>query len=383
MIHICTSYLCFTAGTRIIFAVWLERAASPMHIVHLGYGVGGFIAPLLANPFLADIPDDETWESTTFASTTTPYGLTTNNDTEIEENFVSNIQYAYTIIGIITAGFAVIFCIYQVGVWRTSCGKFDNNENDKKKDVEEQDNILMKKRSILQMINPASCADGNFCFGFWILILLFARYFLLTGIDRVLGTFLRSYAIDQLNFSKDNASYLNTVFYITYAVGRFITFVVAFRVSVKIILVIESLGALMTGICFVIFAQDNPLSLWILTGLSGIFLGPMYPTGIAWGGAHIEMTGLATAWTLFGSAFGGLSYLRLGGYVYDEYGPPSMAYILMITVILIVVFDAILTTIGLAKKRLTGKSENLEITKTLSSPDVQIYVVSNEMKTEN
>ena len=350
-----------------------------MHVVHLGYGVGGFIAPLLVNPFLADTSDGETGATTNRPRTTPARDSSSNNTAGI---IISSIQYPYTVIGLITAVFAFIFLIYQIGVWRDSCAKSRLKEIGEKGDLDRGDDILLKKRSILQMINPASCANGNFCFGFWILLLLFARFFFLTGIDRILGTFLRSYAIDQLHFSKDNASYINTIFWVNYAVGRFVAFIIAYCISVKIILVVETLGILVTGICVVMFALDNPLSLWILSGISGFLLGPMFPTGIAWGDVYIEMTGLAITWTLLGSAFGGLTYLKLGGYAYDKYGPPSMAYIFLATVILITVFDAVLTVIGFAKERLAGKSRRNHAQEAMTSSDVLVQIASDDDKKE-
>ena len=353
------------AGQRIVLTVWKDKAASPMHIVHLGYEVGGFIAPLIVNPFLADLPDADTEFTSESPSTTARGDITTArflNRTDSDVDVVSNIQYGYTIIGIITAVFALIFYLYQFrSCCKTFCKTDTNEDTDKKRQPEnDRNNTLLKKRSLLQMINPATCADGNLCFGLSILILLFVRYFFIVGLDREIGTFLRSFSIDQLHFSKDNASYINTVYWVAYAASRFTAFVVSHWVSVKVLMIVESIGLLATGIFLTIFALDNTLSLWILTGCSGFLLGPMFPTGIAWGDAHIEMTGLAITWVLLGSAVGGLAYLQLGGFAYDKYGPPSFVYVFLGTAGLVMFFDIVLTVLGLSKKKITRKAYKLD-----------------------
>ncbi|KAK3105237.1 hypothetical protein FSP39_020436 [Pinctada imbricata] len=373
------------AGQRIVLAVWLEKSASPMHIVHLGYGVGGFIAPLLVNPFLADLPDDEI--SSTVSPSTLRYDEMTTvhyeNSSSSNVDVVSNIEYAYSIVAIITAGFALIFFLYQIAACRNSFRGSKTDAMEKSKDPDKKEDILLKKRSFLQMINPATCAEGSFCFGFLVLVLLFLRFFFLTGVDREVGTFLYSYAVDQLHFSKDDATYVNTIFWINYAVGRFVAFVVAFWVSVKIILVVETILAVATGVAMVTFALDQPLALWIISGCIGFLLGPMFPTGIAWGDVYIEMTGLAITWTLLGSAFGGLTYLRLGGFAYDKYGPTSFPYIFLGTVIIVAVFDFILTFLGLCKRRITGKSGENKEEMPVSSPDVQVQIEGLDSKKDS
>ncbi|KAK3104994.1 hypothetical protein FSP39_014850 [Pinctada imbricata] len=373
------------AGQHIILSLWLDKAASPMHIVHLGYGVGGFIAPLLVNPYLANLPEEETTDTPT-PNTSFSHDVTTfmYNGTSVTMTFhtESRIQFAYYIVAAITAVFALVFLVYQFDASRQRFGSPKTTSLQKSPAKVEKNESLQKKRTFLQMINPATCADGSLIFGLFILLPLFLRYFFLTGLDRELGTFLYSYAVDQLDFTKDDATLVNTVFWINYAVGRLVVFLVAFFVSIKVILVVESVGALITGIFMVVFALDEPLSLWILAGCSGFLLGPMYPSGIAWGNAHIEMTGLAITCTLLGSAFGGLAFIRFGGFAYDKYGPSSMAYIFLVSVTLISMFDFFLTVFGRCKQKITGKSESEEKLKeiTTNGADVQIEIKDFDSK---
>ncbi|XP_069107225.1 sodium-dependent glucose transporter 1B-like [Argopecten irradians] len=362
------------AGQRIVLVSWKERAASPMHIVHLGYGVGGFIAPLIANPYLAVteklVPNATNISNSNFSMIApliaNPYLAVTEKlvpnatnisnsnfsmisttliptSTIIDVKSPSRIEYAY----FIAAGIAVIISgvlyLYQCKTLRSLSHKNKGNVDRK----------LAKSRKWREMINPASCADGHLLFGSLILVALFLKYFVYTACDRMFSTFIRSYSIDQLEFSNDDASYLNTIYWIFYAVGRFVGFISARWISVKFLLVVESVCLVCVSVGLYTVGTFSQTGLWILTGMAGFFIGPIFPSGIAWGDLHIELTGLAITWVLLGSSFGGLAFLRFGGYAYDHLGDKAFPFMLMILSIAVLGADAMLTALSLAKNRLT------------------------------
>ncbi|XP_033763195.1 sodium-dependent glucose transporter 1B-like [Pecten maximus] len=339
------------AGQRIVLVSWKEKSASPMHIIHLGYGVGGFIAPLLANPYLAvteTVGPNKTNSSilniSVISTTSVP------STTTIDVISSSRIEYAYFFAAGIAALIASVLYLYQ-------CKTSQRLNRDKEETV---DRKLAKVRKWRDMINPASCADGNFCFGSLILVTLFLKYFVYTACDRMYSTFIRSYSIDQLDFSSDDASYLNTLYWIFYAVGRFVGFISTRWISVKILLVIESVCLVCVCVGLYTVGTYSQTALWVLTGMAGFFIGPIFPSGIAWGHLHIELTGLAITWVLLGSSFGGLAFLRFGGYAYDHLGDKAFVYMLLILSIVVLCVDVVLTILSLTKKCITGKSYSVD-----------------------
>lgn len=340
----------------------MEKAASPMHIIHLGYGVGGFIAPLIANPFLADTitTGPNTSLTTSNASELLASSTTMPTTTVTEVISPSRIQYTYVTIGVITMAVACILYFYQ---FRTS--RHHKRHTNQLK-IGGKD--LTTSRRWLDMINPASCADGNFCFGSLILFCLFLKYFVYTAGDRGFSTFIRSYSIDHLEFSKDDASYLNTIYWIFYAVGRFVAFILTRWVSVTYIMPIESVCMVGVAIGLSTFGTYSQTALWILTGMTGFFLGPMFPSGMAWGGLHIEMTGTAQTWILLGSSFGGLAFLKTGGYVYDNLGAESFVYMFLIVVATLLVIDVILLLLSVSRTQSKKQSYKVESKEKSTSP---------------
>lgn len=353
-------------GQRILLCTWLDKSASPMHIVHLGYGTGGFLAPLIVNPFLADFATSGTSNSTDQVDTTNSISSTVTHSTRrsteianvtssITSAPVSRIEYAYIIIACYTFFLSLIYFVYQCKENRNRTS--EHNESDSNKS---NANKLHQKRRLIDMINPASCDDGNFCFGALILGFLFLRFFGIVGADRTGGTFLRSYAVDQLHFSKDDGSYINTAYWVSYSVGRLIGFIAARWVPIRVIMVIEGIGTMLVGICLRLFALDNQIALWVLAVLMGLFLGPMFPTGIAWGDYHIDMTGMAIMFVMLGSASGGFTFLKVCGYSYEKYGPETFTYLYLCVGVFILAIDISLTALSVTKRYFINTSYTLE-----------------------
>ena len=346
------------AGNRILLCTWLEKSASPLHILHCGYGIGGFIAPLIANPFLAEFKTignldlNVTSSDNLSASTLLGYDVTTdvlNLSTEIVVVETSRIEICYAIVGAMTIAMSVVFCFLQC---------YSNDDQKRTTTLEKGDTVIVenkltKERTFRQLINPATCANGNLCFGMLILGLMFTRYFFFTACDRLLGTFIRSYSVDFLGYSKDEGSYINTIYWVAYSAGRIVCFVAANFISIKVLFLLESLGAVATTVLMIFFTipLQYKQSFWYLTGLIGFFIGPIFPSGLAWADLHIEMTGLAITWVMFGSAFGGLAFYNIGGHAYDTHGPSSFIYIVCGLSVTLCAVDIILTFISVCKGR--------------------------------
>ena len=325
-----------SAGQKLIIDMWREKAASPLHILHGGFGVGSFIIPLIANPFLAvtvDNPNNGTLVNTTVGalegiitqSHTTPLISTT----EASDEFLkpSRIEWAYAIAAAITASLSLVFYGYQFLGAKSNTVVSNKTHNEKEVTAEsDQQNSSM---SFKNMFNPATCAGGQFVYGLQIFALLIIYFFNCVGGERVGGKFVRAFAIDYHGFSKDDGSYINTCFWISFAVGRFLGFLTARWIPIRILILLETGGALATSICLVIFGGSSSTALWVLMQPAGFFVAPLFPTGIGWANFHIQMTGVGITVILLGGSLGGIAYMKLIGYLYDTYGPKTFLYTLL------------------------------------------------------
>lgn len=305
------------AGQKLVLEIWQEKASSPLFLLHFGFGIGSFIVPQIANPFLA-IPKPTAAANFT-SNMTTLHPLSTTAAPVTEYIRESRIEWAYLIVALITMSLSLVFYFYQF------CGKWMRNsqvgktQKDKDKD----------HTNIRRIIDPASCADGKRLFGIHVLGLLFLFFFVTTGGERVYGKFIRSFAIDYYNIDGDRASLLNSSFWISFAIGRFAGFVAAKWIPIRIILLIETTGAMTSAILLNIFADDSTLALWILTQPMAFFIAPCFPSGVGWGDFHIHLSGLGITFLLLGGALGGVCYMWIIGYFYEAYGPLSFFYVML------------------------------------------------------
>lgn len=73
--------------------MWKEKAASPLHIQHLGFGVGSFIVPHIAQPFLGrPVPGQP--------------------DPNLIDPSTSHISAAYVLVAFVTVGVAGAFFLF-------------------------------------------------------------------------------------------------------------------------------------------------------------------------------------------------------------------------------------------------------------------------------
>ena len=206
--------------------------------------------------------------------------------------------------------------------------------------------VEQKKISFKKMFNPASCANGRLFYGLQIFTGLVIYFFNLLGVERIGGKFIRAFSIEQLEFSVDNGSYLNMSFWISHAVGRVFGFIAARWIPIRILILIETGGQLLTIIFMNIFAYKSTLALWILTQPFGFFVGPIFPSGIGWGDYHIELSGMGITIILLGASCGGVAYLKLTGHLFENYSPRAYLYHLLGAAIFAFCLAIILDLIG-------------------------------------
>ena len=350
-----------SAGQRLIFNLWKEKSAGPMHFLHMGYGIGSFIVPLYSNPFLA-IPMASALVNSTNISMEAQLDIRFQNESTANPDLMqtteqakaylreSRIEYSYTISACMVALLSVVFYYYQVeecrihGTKRLESKKEELHELNDDKQKPGSDGI--QSRTFREMFNPGSCSGGRTWYAIQLLLVLFLYMANLNGGERMIGGFIRSFSVDQLGFGTYEASYLNTSFWISFTVGRFTFFIAARWIGIRNLVIIETCGVTLTAILMNIFAVDNPVAYWVLIQPLGFFESPMWPSMMAWADYHIELTGVGMTLMLFAGGIGGICHLRLIGYLYEHKGPRTFLYQVLGFGILSLVLAIILTVNG-------------------------------------
>ncbi|KAK3106892.1 hypothetical protein FSP39_002137 [Pinctada imbricata] len=375
------------AGQKLLLEIWMETSASPMHTLHLGFGIGSLVVPQIAEPFLA-VPKfpQRTTVNTSF-STSHENGSSAANSTSAYSNLgrflnmtsfnineksgfnisqsdrgdeviytESNVKWAYLIVAILAVMISTVFFIFQF------CGKSFRNHHLSKVS---QENTAP---SIKTIVDPKTCTGGDRIYGVNIFVLLFLFCFQAFGIEYICSNFLRSYSIDKFHMSGEEAAWLNTSFWISYTLGCFCGFVVSSLVNIRFLILIQSTSLLLASFLLLLTEYYGSTFLWIFIQPLGALIAPAFSICLVWGNRHVEMTGFALTVVLFGGSIGGVTYLWVGGHLYDLIGPSCFPYICITSAFLL---SGIALSLHLSSRKHGVRdqstiSEDIELNKKLS-----------------
>ena len=307
--------------------LWKEKVTSPMHALHFGYGVGSFLIPLMCNPFLGVfIPNDTANITTNISYSNESYANVSwrNQSLGVDGNangqdlilIGSRVEYAFYLVGFIGMLIALAFLLYQFCFYRNI--------------VYVKEKTKPQNRRFIDMWNPATCANGNFCYGLIMYILVFFFYFGTNSAQRSYSNFIRAYSIDLLKFSKTDGSWINSVFWIGFSAGRLSGVLVGKFIKIRKLIMIETIGLFCAALFLMVLSHVSPVYVaWVCTALFGFFQGPLYPSGIAFADYHVELTGIGIMVQSIGGGFGSMCSVWITGRLFDSYGPGSFTYMML------------------------------------------------------
>ncbi|CAK8685563.1 unnamed protein product [Clavelina lepadiformis] len=257
-----------TGGNVMCLKTWGEKSGPYMQILHFSFALGATLAPLLSQPFIMDTPQNCTFtssqNSTSLSSTSTPVRGTTEV-LETPDMKFPLVAWAF----LISSGFcilvALLFC-YIAWSWSNAVPSDQKNTS-----IEEGQNFRMK-----------------------MLGLLFIFYLLYVGTEVTFGSYIYSFAtISENHYSKEEASFLNTLFWGTFAIGRFLSIFVSIWVTPNRLLQMDLVGTLTASVimtCFPLYAENSGFLLWIAVALYGLSMANIFPSGISWVEQYITVT---------------------------------------------------------------------------------------------
>ena len=150
------------------------------------------------------------------------------------------------------------------------------------------------------------------------------------GGERAYGRFIFSYAVKSKQaFSTNDAAMLNIVFWIGFTSGRGLFSILAYWCPPIILLAVELTVNIISGISLTIWGLSIPGVLWVFTGILGLFLSPIFPSGLAWSNMYVEMKGLAITVVYIGASIGAIIYQWVTGYLFEYEGPPTLMYVIL------------------------------------------------------
>ncbi|CAF4768554.1 unnamed protein product, partial [Rotaria socialis] len=154
---------------------------------------------------------------------------------------------------------------------------------------------------------------------------------LYVGGESAFGAYIHTYASLHLNFKKDIAAYLNSVFWASFTFSRFCGVVLSIKFSAIQMLMTDLIGCI-GSMSLLLILNKSSLILWIGSVLFGLSVGSIYPSAIAFTEKQIPLTGRRISILSVGGSAGDAVIPLLIGYMINPklLGPIGFILILLI-----------------------------------------------------
>ena len=325
-------------GITMVLDLWGEKSASAMFTLHLGFGTGAFLGPLVAKPFISAKIGEVVFTNISGMNATGNW----SNETHIEDIMrPANLAFPFGITGALDLLFTIVFMLYYI------CG------------LPKGMPFREGTSSIKALFNPGQCTAGNSAYGIIILILLFIFYIQAIGGEIVFGQFLYTFATESdVNFTSPQAVTLTSTFYLCHLSGRALGAVLSKFLPINLIITNNIIGLIASTALLAIFGYDYPLALWIGTGVIGLLCSFMYPAGAIWANLYMDVNSMAVMVMNIGGSVGFIIYNSLCGYLIENVSMRSFLYLEAAYAIILAVVFLIMFLLGRKYGRKTKTTEN-------------------------
>ena len=315
--------------------IWGWDGAFLMQAFHCVFALGTFVAPWLAVPFISSDINVHTTDNdtTTISSVSFPSEHNTmsvrnqDNYETITEKFdmkthgneeelsESNVQSAFLVVAayeILSSGLFVVSYIFHM---KHSHISEVNQENGRNKNT----GVTSEKRSSFKKKEPK-------WFLFAMLGLMFLRFAFYVGLDIMSASFLMTFAVKGLGWTKSQGIAVTSCFRGVYSAGRGTGVFLAVITSPTKMIMFDILLFLAGLFVLTIFINFHDLILWIFISLAGFGMGSFYGASMSWADKYMNVTGKTGSVFITGSWFGLLSLPALTGYLFDNVSPYCYIY---------------------------------------------------------
>ncbi|XP_035230052.1 major facilitator superfamily domain-containing protein 4A-like [Stegodyphus dumicola] len=312
-----------------------------LQAIHFFYGVGAFLSPMIAQPFLLN--EDC---SPFISNNTEPLFPEEQNETQpaatLEEaRSMTHIDYAFlimalTMVPVVALAFSLVgkkHCLRLLGG-----------------DTHDLEGKLSKEYQNMGE-SEAHCGSDRVIrsqFQVTIVTVLSALLmFLYDGLQAAYGGFIYSYAVKgPTKFRKSDAAYLNALFWGMFATGRLLSIALATKLSPSFMLFCNIIGC-SAGLLLMLALRYSHVMLIVGTCMLGIFMSSVFPTALSLTEQYIHVTPATTSFLVFGAALGEMSMPVIVGHAFEMSGPASFLVTGMVLCFISIIVYMSLWLVGL------------------------------------
>ncbi|XP_077995935.1 sodium-dependent glucose transporter 1A-like [Glandiceps talaboti] len=340
-----------TGSNIFCIKLWRKNSAPLLQGLFLCFAVGATVAPLIAGPFLT--PAELARNSTSLQPSLSSENMTMNtrqqpgNQSEISNNYTADqLKYEgngtlwvpFTVISIFFFIIAVLFSLLSMRNGCASANPQTRNSN---------------------LDNPTTAERETNIFTITLLVLLFSFVFFHIGHEIVYGAFIFTFAVESdFAFSINQASYLNSVFWGSYAASRGVGIFCATRLAPRTMLIIDLCGMCTASSLLAIFGGTVVEVLWGATILLGVSMATVFPSIILWADRYIKLTGKRIATFTMAASSSEIVLPLLFGFLTETFSIMMIMYMTLGLTVLTLISYIILQIIGSCHGERSRESEH-------------------------
>ena len=377
-----------------------------MQLIHFTFSFGAFLSPLISKPFIRDHDtvdfinvtcDEVLHNKSTYSSCGDSYtdfldycsctnssvvgsgsgmiDILTGNLTGCPASLDNGYFFGYAYwVSVIPLLFPVPALIYYAFKRQCCCSRKATEEGvDNKELVTGEGN-----KEITDSSQSKATYPNTLGYKVCIFTLLFLFMFLFVGVELSFGTYIFTYAVKSgLQFSKQRAAILSSVYWGTYAFLRMFSIILSLCHTPPGYMMTGNLtGSLVAAVMLVIW-PTNEVVVWVASGLMGTSIASIFPTTMTWLSEHGPTSGKATAVLTAGGTLGDMSLPVVAGVLIDKLSPSSFPYFILCDIIFSIIICSILFTVGKYWSKCKQRTGNDEQYQRLQFSEVELTAVED------
>ena len=341
----------------LIVHLWRDASGPPLYLLHFGFGLGAFLAPLVARPFLVTTPQNS-------SDANAPLSNETTQLQQLEDESTSNTFVPYSCVAVVYTFFTLAMLGYYVLGPPRNFPKYTPDTR------------------LKRVFSPRNWSPSHPCLASLVLALMFTVFTQGVGAELVFGNFIFSFATDaDVAFSKDAAAMLTSLFWLSHMIGRLLGAGLALCVPTSVVLLADVILLTVVSLLLVLFGHSHSVALWTLAAAYGLFISPIVPAGNHWTSLQIAVNPMSTTILFLGSSTGLLAYVYVAGRLMENFGPESVMKFLLFCGVGLVV--SVLCALLVAGKHRRATAEEVDATRAERTKMMMVEVRSEKLELES
>lgn len=170
-----------------------------------------------------------------------------------------------------------------------------------------------------------------------LVIFLVVMFFGFVGAEVTFGNWIYTYSLNSGHTNAQTAAYLSAIYWSAFTLGRLIGIASARKISVRLMMGIDLVGALISIMTMLMFPHSNIL-LWTMTFLFGLFIATTFPTGMNLAERLGVVSARVTSWFFISASLASMLSPWLVGQFIESLGPKIVMWIISANLSLALVF---------------------------------------------